>query len=552
MASYHIAAVLLLTSTIGAHVAAAGTRTRADADLPAPIGLTAPQSDAPAPLVASEGFLSNTFGDHMVFQAGAPIVIWGSVPMGTFVSVIMSPGNGRASGVGDQNGHWRAALPTVTTGGPYTITASTATGLNTTLLDVLVGTVLLCSGQSNLSGATTPLSYLFNGTESAAEAASMPWVRLFTVGERATQGLLPPQVQLGYAPRLNWTVGNASAAAGFSGVCWMAAKVLARTLGPKQPIGIIETAWSGTCIQAWLPADALASCGPVPQAQGWQTNSTLFNQMVAPFANTAGSEGSGMAISGVLWYQGESNAIYYKPGYYACALAALLKSWRTAFNSPTAWFGVVQVAPWSGYGVSAVEAADVRAAELAVVLADAHATLATAVDLGDVNAPQGSIHPRPKQALGARLAAGALFDLFGIGTPEEVRGPVAVAATSVPGGGASVTFAPPFNTPGSIVLDSNVTAWPGLLPTSACPPVGGTLCAGFALRDGATGVWYNATASLNSDASAVILMPAAGAPVGAIANESALAASVWPQISLFAAAGRGGLPAYPWQLPVSL
>lgn len=39
---------------------------------------------------------------------------------------------------------------------------------------------------------------------------------------------------------------------------------------------------------------------------------------------------------------GESNAIYFKSGYYECALAALLASWRAAFNSPAAWFGVMQ------------------------------------------------------------------------------------------------------------------------------------------------------------------------------------------------------------------
>jgi sialate O-acetylesterase len=260
------------------------------------------------PAAAQDSFLSSVFGSSMVFQAAAPIALWGAAPTGTFVEVLMQPGNVRASGVGDANGRWRAELPAIAlpSVGPFTITASTATGALAVLEDVAVGTAIVCSGQSNLSGATTPLSYVFNGSASAAEADLFgPHVRIFAVGEQATQGLLPPQFQLGYAPRQPWARANASNAAAFSGVCWMAAKEIARALGPLHPVGLVESAWSGTCIQAWLPADALASCGPVPPAQGWQTNSTLFYQMIAPFApqvmGSAADSFSGMTFAGVIW-----------------------------------------------------------------------------------------------------------------------------------------------------------------------------------------------------------------------------------------------------------
>lgn len=480
----------------------------------------------------------------MVFQQGQPINLWGFVPSGVHVTVTLQPLGTRASAVGDASGRWSATLPAIfAPGGPYTITAS-AGGNTTSLLDVLLGTVLLCGGQSNLSGATTPVSYSFNATNTTLEASSFPWVRIFTVGEQATQGLLPPQAQLGYAPRQPWAVASSANVAGFSGACWMTAKVLARTLGAAQPLGLIESAWSGTCIQAWLPAGALASCGAVPPAQGWQTNSTLYNQMVAPFA---GLGGGGLAVAGFIYYQGESNAIYYQPGYYECALAALFSSWRAAFRNPAAWFGVVQIAPWTGFGTLAFQAAGVRAAEQAVTLADAHATLATAIDLGDVGAPQGSIHPRQKQTVGARLAAGALADLFGV-SGGATAGPVYAAA--VAGGGAAgrlsatVSFAPPYAGAGALVL-ANVSAWPGLAPASRCPG-GGAICAGFELQDAATGQWWGAAAALNRDASALIL-EAPGAPAGAVANATSNGFAVWPQVELFGAPALGALPAYTWR-----
>lgn len=57
----------------------------------------------------------------------------------------------------------------------------------------------------------------------------------------------------------------------------------------------------------------------------------------------------------------------------------------------------MQLAPWSGYSTTPEAATAVRGAEAAVVLADAHATLGTAVDLGDADAPKTDIHNRPKQ-----------------------------------------------------------------------------------------------------------------------------------------------------------
>ena len=539
------------------------------------LSLARPSSAAAA--AAGDAFLSSVFGSAMVFQVGAPIVLWGSLPMGTFVTVDMEPSGLRASGVGDENGRWRAALPPrAAPGFGFTITASTATGEKAVLEDVAVGTVLLCSGQSNLSGATTPTDYCFNGTASAAEADGFAaHVRLFAVGEQATQGLLPPQYQLGFAPHIPWTRASAASAGAFSGVCWMAAKELARTLGPAHPLGFVESAWSGTCIQAWLPADALAACGPVPPAQGWQTNSTLFNQMLAPFAPqvlppaaaaeaearpagaafgaAAADSFSGMTFAGVIWYQGESNAIYYNDGYYACALAQLFASWRAAFSNPAAWMGVVQLAPWSGFGTLGFQAAGVRAEEGSVALADAHATLATAVDLGDIAPPMGSIHPRPKQELGRRLAAGALLDLFGLGAKVDSTGPVYASARAGGGAGgglsATVSFAPPFDAPGSLQL-ANISAWPGLAPANECPAVSDVVCAGFELQDAVSGAWFNATAALNADASALVLS-AAGAPAGATLNATSNGFAVWPQVSLFGTLGASALPAYPWRFAVA-
>ena len=213
----------------------------------------------------------------------------------------------------------------------------------------------------------------------------------------------------------------------------------------------------------------------------------------------------------------------------------------------------MQLAPWSAYSTTPGAADGVRDAEATVTRADEHATLATAIDLGDADAPKTDIHFRTKQALGARLAAGALLHLFGVGAVTDSEGPFYASATA--GGGspgslsATVSFGPPFDTPGALTL-ANVSSWPGVLPASECPgPASSFDCAGFAIQEAGSGAWYPATAALSPDGSALVLEVTSQPPppLGAVANATSYGQAVWPLASLFAAPALGGLPAYPWR-----
>lgn len=489
--------------------------------------------------------ISNVFGEHMVFQSNASVFVWGFSPANSIVDVSFR-GVNNASTVATADGTWRVELSAEDAGGPFTLSVvSSASSLSSiTYTDVYVGTVLICSGQSNLSGDTTPVSYAFNASDTIAESSSFPLVRVFKVGELGTPGdslLLP---QLAFPPKIPWSVAEPASVTDFSATCWLTAKVLARELGSEHAIGLIESAWSGTCMQAWLPADALATCGPPPPAQpAMNTNSTLFNQIINPFG--------GFAIAGIVWYQGESNAIFDDDvNYYACALPAWILSWRAFFRNKNAWLGIVQLAPWSGNADATQNAmtATTRDVQLAVAAANDYSiTVATAVDLGDEDAPMRSIHPRPKQELGRRLAAGALFHLFGIGALTDIGGPV--YASAVAGGGSAgvlsavVTFRPPFDAPGALSL-SSVAPWPGLPAASDCPSdVSSFLCAGFQLLD-LNGTWWPASGALSADAQTLVLI-ASTAPQGSVLRATASGWSLWPLISLYGATG--GLPAYPWQ-----
>ena len=64
------------------------------------------------------------------------------------------------------------------------------------------------------------------------------------------------------------------------------------------PIGLIDSTWWGTRIEAWSSWDALAKCGDTTDDSWDDENGKthLFNAMVNPYLN--------MAIKGVTWYQG--------------------------------------------------------------------------------------------------------------------------------------------------------------------------------------------------------------------------------------------------------
>jgi hypothetical protein len=86
----------------------------------------------------------------------------------------------------------------------------------------------------------------------------------------------------------------------FSAACWYTAQELSDILYTHNtsdgsgretfvPIGLVESAWGGTMIEAWTPNATLsASCGNStggPPAVAPQGNGGLYNGMVAPYLN---------------------------------------------------------------------------------------------------------------------------------------------------------------------------------------------------------------------------------------------------------------------------
>lgn len=184
--------------------------------------------------------LAALFSDHMVVQRDIPIPVWGWADAGAAIAVEMA-GN-TAAAVAGADGKWRATLPALPAGGPYTLTVRGTTTL--TVNDVMVGEVWICSGQSNMQFTVS----VANDAEVEIAAAEYPGIRLFSVPRVAA---ITPQDDVDSA----WQVCSPDSAGNFSAVGYYFGRELHQRLGVA--VGLIDSSWGGTVAEAWTSREGL-------------------------------------------------------------------------------------------------------------------------------------------------------------------------------------------------------------------------------------------------------------------------------------------------------
>lgn len=191
----------------------------------------------------ADGLLDAMFQDHAVLQRDQPIRIWGSAPAGRQVDVSLDARHMTTRAKAD--GTWEALLPGLPAGGPYTLTVRE--GVRTrTVTDVLVGDVWLCSGQSNME---LPV---WRSLDAASEMANAdaPTIRLLKVPQKAS-----PVPLHAFAAAPSWQAVSPTSLHDFSAACFYFARELQKH--HDVPMGLINAAWGGSRIKAWLDGDAL-------------------------------------------------------------------------------------------------------------------------------------------------------------------------------------------------------------------------------------------------------------------------------------------------------
>jgi len=138
--------------------------------------------------------------------------------------------------------------------------------------------------------------------------------------------------------------------------------------------------------------------------------SGLFNGMIAPMVP--------YSLRGFAWYQGEGNA--GRSYQYRKLLPALIRSWRSAWDSEDLAFLVVQLPNYRPRRAEPSESgwAELREAQLLTARRVPHVGLAVTIDQGQAE----DVHPRNKTEVGRRLALQAFSIVYGL--PGVASGPI--------------------------------------------------------------------------------------------------------------------------------
>ena len=196
--------------------------------------------------------LAPLFTDTMVLQQQQEVPIWGTGPAGAQVSVNASWGEHAATFV-SHDGSWMLHLTTPAAGGPHSVTVTCGADVQS-LTNVLTGEVWICSGQSNMEMPMRGWPPRDTIAQSARDiqAADLPQIRLFNVTRSTAPA--PEQTCIG-----SWSQCSPATVAGFSATGFHFGKHLHAAL--NVPIGLIQTSWGGTPVQAWTSAEYLSRLG---------------------------------------------------------------------------------------------------------------------------------------------------------------------------------------------------------------------------------------------------------------------------------------------------
>lgn len=191
-------------------------------------------------LVEAKVKLPTVLSDGMVLQRERPVKIWGTADAGEDVTVTFKKKKYTAKA--DDKGRWLITLPAMKAGGPYEMAVN-----DILLKDILVGDVWLCSGQSNMELTVARVADMF-GKETADY--ENPMIRY--VKTPYGNDLHGPKDDI---PSVKWTPLTKESAPGYSALPYFFAIEMYNET--KVPVGIINSSWGGSSIEAWMSEEAL-------------------------------------------------------------------------------------------------------------------------------------------------------------------------------------------------------------------------------------------------------------------------------------------------------
>ena len=248
------------------------------------------------------------YADGAVLQRDAEVAIRGRAAPGDTVR-LTSEAVPEALAVADRDGRFAVALPPQPATGPLAYTLTSRRG-GVTVRDVYFGDVYLASGQSNME-------WPLDDTDDAARALAVddPLLRHLKVPkvprERPASSL---------SAEAAWVSAAPGRSAAFSAVAFYFAEAL-RARDPEVAIGLVNSSWGGSRIEAWLPAERTGEVGslevPAEVRANWRRLLDAYPAAFEPGGDDQRPEGTGGVPTpvGRKWewagYDGIDGEIYF-------------------------------------------------------------------------------------------------------------------------------------------------------------------------------------------------------------------------------------------------
>lgn len=384
---------------------------------------------APAYAVSETAQLNGIYGDGMLFRQNDDVNISGTASAGSRVSAELKNTAGATvasvSTVAGTDGSFTLTF-TAPAGGfaEYTIEIKENGRLFRTLRDVAFGELWLASGQSNIQ---YPLSQAKSAAEDFAGGVKQnKWVRALLVPYypeyNGSDALVPcePQEDIKNAV---WISGEDSAIYSMSAVGFFFAEELVEKLG--MPVGIINASLGGSSICSWLSRetidnapevrDYLEDTGSYFEKSEWdEAEQSIYYDMTANF-NGKIAPLKEMRISGMIWYQGETD-LMLRNTQYDRQFELLQKSYTEHFSYKDGLLPVIytKIAAYN-YDTDGEILADwnilydrIRAAE------PSSRAVVSIYDIPVTYIPEaGLIHPESKEEVADRMAFSAMGMVYG-------------------------------------------------------------------------------------------------------------------------------------------
>ena len=387
--------------------------------------------------------------DNMVLQRGKPLTVWGTAPAGVTVEVKLTqsreevvafvgqealqrpeqkqrqtkahpligevrvsytedgPGTFKAvtqTATADSKGKWKLELGTHAASFKPTYLAAKSGDAKIAIQNLLIGEVWIASGQSNMEFANTRdkmwenNGLIFNGIRYAKVRGDYYRPRDSFVDDKTVYK------KNAFDP---WMVCEDGVAAGLPTVPYLFAQYLHRRL--KVPVGIIDIAQSATSGCQWCARNQLEQMdSPTVNAEladhdkksnnGKDGNrrgpASLFNARLYPIRH--------LTNAGVIYLQGEHEALQGKLAQYMKTFPGVINSFREALGDPKLPFGIITLQGFNGHAGYAVA----REIHLQTHRRLPDTGYIVAHDIG------GNIHPIWKRPLAERAVYWALRDVY--------------------------------------------------------------------------------------------------------------------------------------------